>query len=44
MQSLLLAHTRQSMEAGGALRESYDIQAMERRVRDRWTILPSRPL
>ena len=38
VQSLLLAHTRHSLEESGALREDYDIAAMERRVQDRWKI------
>jgi hypothetical protein len=37
VQSLLLAHTRHSLE-GGVLREELDIPGMERRVRDRWDI------
>merc|ERR1719431_2517599 len=36
VQSLLLAHTRHSLEAGGTLRETYDLEAMERTVRDRY--------
>jgi len=36
LQSLLLAHTRHSFEANGALREHYDIEAIERKVKERF--------